>query len=59
MESHLNESEVALDGPVDPGLTSRTDTHRRKPRKHLKILYRKHLNRGGGSKPDTPPLLHG
>jgi hypothetical protein len=44
MESRLNESEVALDGPVDPGLSSRTDTRRRKSKKHLKIIYEKHLN---------------
>jgi hypothetical protein len=47
MESHLNESELAVDDPVDPGLTSRTYMRRRKSRKHLKILYRKHLNLGG------------
>jgi hypothetical protein len=44
MGSHLNDSELALDGPVDPGLPSRTDMRRRKSKKHLKILYRKHLN---------------
>jgi hypothetical protein len=44
LEIHLNESEVALDGPVDPGSAFKTDARGRKSRKHLKILYRKHLN---------------
>src|SRR5882762_11342100 len=46
LEIHINESEVALDGPVDPGSAFKTDARGRKSRKHLKILYRKHLNCG-------------
>src|SRR3981189_3732812 len=60
LEIHLNESEVALDGPVDPGSAFKTDPRGRKSRKHLKILYRKHLN-CGRNKPDrasTTPWTH-
>jgi hypothetical protein len=43
LEIHLNESEVALDGPVNTGSAFKTDARGRKSRKQLKILYRKHL----------------
>src|SRR5258708_26465712 len=38
MGSHLNDSELALDGSVDAGQTSRTDTCGRKSRKQLKVV---------------------
>jgi hypothetical protein len=44
MGSHLNDSELALDGSVDAGQTSRTDTCGRKSRKQLKVVSSKRLN---------------